>query len=369
MKRQPGSTAERTLSFGIIAGITGALLLGFGAGCGSDSSTVPDSPPDPTPYELQIPVGFPRLQIPEDNPTTVEGVALGRRLFYDPILSRDETISCSSCHQQDFAFSDGGAAVSTGIDGQVGTRNAPALVNIAWLPTAFWDGRAASLEDQAREPVHNPIEMDLSWEEAVTRLEDHDEYPALFRAAFGPGPITEDNVVKAIAQFERTLISGNSKYDRVERGEESYTESERRGKETLFLTERGDCFHCHGNVLFTTSLFHDIGLDLQPVDGGRGGVTGVSIDDGKFKTPTLRNIEFTGPYMHDGRYKTLEEAVRHYEEDIQRSPNLDPLMLTRLERPDSMVLTDQDVADIVAFLKTLSDPSFLTNPEFSDPKP
>lgn len=349
--------------------VAAAVAFAFLAGCGGGDSTSPPPGPVADPLVIETPAFFPRLRIPESNPLTVQGVALGRRLFYDEILSRDQTQSCGSCHTQAFAFSDNGRRFSEGIHGTLGTRNAPALINTAWIRTAFWDGRRGSLEDQARDPVPNPIEMDLPWAEALPRLRAHPEYPGLFEAAFGTPEITEDRVVLAIAQFERTMISAGSKYDLRQRGEAEFTPAEERGFE-LFFTETGDCFHCHGNILLTTDEFRDIGLELDPaaVDSGRARVTKDPADLGKFRTPTLRNIAYTAPYMHDGRYATLEEAIRHYEEHLQRSPNLDVLLLARLDRIDQgLRLTDQDIQDLIAFLETLSDPAFLTNPDFADP--
>jgi cytochrome c peroxidase len=245
----------------------------FVAGC--TDSTGPDDPgPDPVTLE---PEGLPPFPEFPDNPLTAQGIELGQRLFHDPILSRDETQSCSTCHVQSSAFTDPGRRFSVGINGQEGTRNSPTLVNLAWSPNFFWEGRALTLEDQAREPVPNPIEMDLPWDEAIPRLAAHAEYPELFREAFGTEEVTQDRVVKAIAQFERTLISNQSRWDREQRGEVTFTEEERRG-ERLFFSERGECFHCHGSSLFTDHRFHDNGLDLQPTDPGRQAVTGRPID-------------------------------------------------------------------------------------------
>jgi cytochrome c peroxidase len=310
-----------------------ALTLGLCAlaGCSGKDVTAPGSgsefePPDT--LQVEIPPGLPHFRNPDDNPLTVQGVHLGRLLFFDPILSGDSTEACGTCHSPSFAFTDHGKQFSEGIrPGTVGTRNAPPIFNLAWLRGFFWDGRAPSLEAQALQPVPNPNEMDLDWNTAVARLQRHPEYPALFGAAFGTSEITRDRVVQAIAQFERTIISADSKYDRWNRHEVELTPSERRGFE-LFFTERGDCFHCHGGPLLTDGLFHDNGLDAVPPDSGRGAITGLATDYGKFKTPSLRNIEYTAPYMHDGRFQTLTE---------------------------------------VAFLKTLSDPTYLSNPDYSNP--
>ena len=315
----------------------------------------------PTPYILALPANFPDLPIPPDNPLTVEGVELGRRLFFDPILSADRTQSCASCHQPDNGFTDP-RRVSIGIDGIAGTRNAMAIINVGWHPDLFWDGRDKSLEDQARRPIPDPIEMNLSWTEAVQRLERHQEYPQLFEAAFETDTISEDLVVKAIAQFERTLISANSKYDR--RAEEPLSESEQRGF-NIFFSEKGDCFHCHGTVLFTDNLFHNNGLDAFSEDVGLGAITAQALDFGKFKTPTLRNIEHTAPYMHDGRFQTLEEVIDFYSEGLKFSRTVDPLM--KNVEQGGIQLTAEEKQDLLAFLKTLSDEEFINNPAFRNP--
>jgi cytochrome c peroxidase len=339
------------------------IALAMGAGCGQD----PAGPPEdtgPTPYAPDT-HGLFDLPATPDNPMTVEGVALGRRLFHDPILSGDSTQSCATCHLQASAFADP-RRFSIGIDGSEGVRNAPALVNLAWSPDYFWAGRAASLEDQARGPVPNPIEMNLPWEEALSRLRAHAGYPGLFTAVFGTNEITQDQVVMAIAQFERTMLSQDSKWDLVARGEASFTEEETRGQ-ILFFTERGDCFHCHGSRLFTDLQYHDNGLDAVPTDLGREVVTGSTFDRGKFRSPTLRNIEVSAPYMHDGRFATLEEVIEHYSSGLQDSPNLDPLL--RVPRPGGpQEFTAQEKADLLAFLRTLTDPVFLSNPEYGPPE-
>ena len=331
-------------------------VLLLAAGC---DTAGPEGFPPPEPVTLDT-EGLRPLPDFEDNPLTRQGIDLGRRLFHDPILSGDRSQSCASCHDQAHAFSDP-RRFSVGIDGTEGERNAPPLFNLAWSPSFFWAGRAASLEDQAREPVPNPIEMNLPWEEAVARLAAHPEYPERFGRAFGTIEIDPDRVVRAIAQFERTLLSRDSRYDRHLRGEISLTEAESRG-EVLFFGETVGCFRCHGTILFTDHEFHDNGLDLVPVDPGRQAVTGEESDRGKFRSPALRNVEYTAPYMHDGRFVTLEEVMDHYSSGVQPSPNLDPILAGA--GPPGLPLTDADEADLVAFLKTLSDPGFLANPDF-----
>lgn len=316
---------------------------------------------------LEIDVGdLPPLPAFVDNPTTVEGVDLGRRLFHDTALSGDGTQSCASCHQQSLAFGDS-SSFSLGIDGNPGGRNTQVIVNPAWQEFQFWDGRRGTLEDQARDPVENPVEMNTTWEEVVVRLEADPIYPDLFTAAFGTSEISEDRVVMAIAQFERTFVSANSRFDQKLRGDVTFTAEEARG-EALFFDDRAECFHCHAAPFFTDNEFHDVGLDLTPPDDGRAEFTEDSFDAGKFKTPTLRNIEFTGPYMHDGRFTTLEEVVAHYSDGVQRSPNLDATLGVHMNNgEDGLELTAQEQADLVAFLLTLTDPDFLSNTALGPP--
>jgi cytochrome c peroxidase len=341
------------------------LLAAALAGCsGSGSGPEATGCPDPTPLTVETPPGFPDFdaQVPADNPMTVEGVALGRRLFYDPILSGDRTQSCGSCHQLASSFGDP-ARVSVGIDGIEGTRQAPTLVNTAWLKDAFWDGRTHSLEEQATKPVPNPIEMHLEWTEAVARLAAHPDYPDLFCAAFGDKTITMDRVVKAIAQFERTFISADSRYDRYTRGEVELTPVEEAGR-VLFFTEVGDCFHCHGQLIGFDRGFHDTGLDSVIVDRGLGEITGDPNDDGEFKSPTLRNIMVSAPYMHDGRFATIDEVLAHYNGGFHSSPNLDPLISARRTRP---FMRPGQLDTLKVFLNTFTDDEFLNNPDFSNP--
>ncbi|MBZ0267129.1 cytochrome-c peroxidase [bacterium] len=337
-----------------------AVALAAGAGCGEDTSGPAEG--GPTPFTPNTDGLFPFPDTP-DNLLTLEGVALGRELFHDPILSGDSTQSCATCHLQTAAFADP-RQFSLGIDGSPGTRNAPVLVNLPWSPDFFWAGRAGTLEDQAREPVPNPIEMNLPWDDAIPRLRAHASYPGMFAAAFRTEKITQDLVVMAIAQFERTLLSQDAKWDRVMRGEATFTAEERRGL-ALFESERAECFHCHGTKLFTDHRFHDNGLDAMPADIGREAVTNFPYDRGKFRTPSLRNVEVSAPYMHDGRFATLEEVIDHYSTGIQDSPNLDPLL--RVIRPGA-AFTAPEKADLLAFLRTLTDPVFLSNPDFGPPE-
>ncbi len=318
--------------------------------------------PEPSPYNFPVLANFPPVPEPDENPTTLEGVALGRKLFFDPVLSGDNTMSCSSCHTPGIGFTDS-TAVSVGIDGIGGKRNSMSLVNLAYAESFFWDGRSPSLEAQALDPVTDPIELHEEWPNAVAEIKGSQEYQALFLKAFGDQEIDRNLVAKAIAQFERTLISGNSRFDQFLRGEENLTPSELNGF-NIYNTEKGDCFHCHGPILFTDHLFHNNGLDSVFSDSGRAKVTGIAADLGKFKTPSLRNIEVSGPYMHDGRFETLEEVIEHYNSGGKPSATIDPLMKNV---GTGLGLSPQEKADLKAFLLTLTDEEYLNNSEFQDP--
>ncbi len=330
-------------------------------GCQKDPviQNLDDGVYQPTPYTIEIPNRFPDMNIPVDNPTTAEGVALGKMLFFDPILSGDSSLSCAGCHKPQNSFSDD-KKLSFGIHGTEGKRNTMPLINVGWLPVLDWTGKFSSLEDQAIDPVMHPLEMNITWEELVAKINKNDSYVYLFKNAFPNQDITKELVTKAIAQFERTLISSNSKFDQALKGDVALTDEEIDGY-LIFNTEKGDCFHCHGvpeaNLLLTDNDFHNNGLDAIPTDSGRSLVTGDPSDYGKFKTPTLRNIEYTAPYMHDGRFNTLEEVIDFYSEGIKRSPTIDPLM-KKIDQ-GGIGLTEEEKSSLIAFLKTLSDPSYI----------
>jgi cytochrome c peroxidase len=330
-----------------------------------------------TPYDLVIPPFFPPMDIPADNPLTVEGVELGRYLFWEKKLSGNNTMSCGSCHLPDKGFSDPNQ-FSIGETGAIGTRQAMPLVNMGWSTTFFWDGRAPTLEVQILEPIENPIEMNDSWINVVQEIASDPLYPPKFAGAFGSTEVTKEKIAKAIASFLRTMISADSKFDRQRIGQYFFTEEEQRGF-NLFITEGGDpqnnptfqggadCFHCHGfgAMQMTDYLFHNNGLDASfEDDPGRFLVTLNELDSGKFKTPSLRNIELTSPYMHDGRFTTLEQVIEHYNGGGTPSSTIDPFMKFTT---GGLQLTDQKKADLLAFLKCLTDTSFLTNPAFQDP--
>ena len=339
--------------------------------CSKSEDTPDDSAYVPVPYQLEIPTLFEEKLInpviPFNNPMTVEGVALGKRLFYDKILSVDNSKACASCHMPQHAFTDVNT-FSAGVSGNIGNRNSMPLFNLAWNfdDNYFWDGRALGLEHQALEPVTNPIELENpSWTEVENRLNNHPDYPNLFNQAFGTSNITKDLVTKAIAQFERTLISGNSKFDKYLNGQATLTPQEQNGFNVFMDETRGDCFHCHGNPnnpLWTDNQFHNNGLDTTFSDLGLGAVTGNDNDNGKFKSPSLRNLAYTAPYMHDGRFATLDEVIEHYSTGLQNSDTIDPLM--KKIGQGGVQLSAQDKADLKAFLLSLSDPSFINNPAF-----
>jgi cytochrome c peroxidase len=324
---------------------------------------------NPTPATVDVPA-FAKAYIgeipnPADNPLTVEGIALGRKLFYEKMLSNDNTVSCASCHKQANAFDDP-RPFSQGTNGSFGGRNAMAIVNAAWDKHFFWDGRRNSLEGQAHDPVTNPIEMANTWTEVVKRLQNSVVYPNLFYKAFGTSTVDSNLAMKAIAQFERTLVSFNSKFDKYyyQGDTAAFTAQEKNGL-AIFIG-KGMCNNCHTmNTLLTDREIKNNGLDENPADGGLMKFTGNTSDRGKFKVPTLRNIAVSGPYMHDSRFATLADVVNFYSSGVkQSSPNIDEHM------PDfgsGINLSTQEKADLVAFLKTLTDEAFLTNPKFSDP--
>lgn len=338
-----------------------AALLAV-VGCADHDQLAPsgEAPPQEEALTAAVaPAGFPAGSVvktaPADNPLTEAGARLGRRLFYESSLSRTGEISCSSCHVQEHAFSDPNP-VSSGVEALQGTRNAPALVNLAWSERFFWDGRAPSLEEQAGKPIENPIEMDLALDDAVARLRADDSYAADFESAFAE-PVTADNLRRAMASFIRVLVSGDSAYDRHLNGDDSlFSAAAARGEE-LFFGERAECFHCHPQGALTNDGFFNDGSYREGGDEGRKGVTGRSGDLGKFKVPGLRNVAVSAPYMHDGSLATLRDVVEQYAAGGLGHPSTDPQIVP-------LRLADGDIDDLVAFLEALTDPAFLTDPRF-----
>jgi len=281
---------------------------------------------------------------------------LGKRLFYDPLLSRTNEVSCGSCHQQQYGFADP-AAVSTGVDGRTGTRNAPSIVNAAWGATFFWDGRAASLEEQAGQPIENPLEMDLALSDAVTRVAADPSYVAGFQQAYGEAP-SESSLQKALASFVRSVVSGMSPYDRHLRGDDTDFGPARKRGETLFLSEKAECFHCHPSGELTNEGYFNNGSFTDGGDTGRQQVSGRVGDIGKFKVPGLRNIELTAPYMHDGSLATLDDVIEQYAAGGRGDPTTDPLI-----KPFS--LSSEEKADLLDFLRSFTDPTLVEDARFA----
>jgi cytochrome c peroxidase len=317
-----------------------------------------------THYELSIPASLPPMPIPAENPLTVEGIALGRKLFYDNILSANNTMACASCHQFENYFVDSNKAFSTGVDQIEGTRNSMPLFNMGYASNYFWDGGATSLEAQVAGPITNKIELHESLDNVINKLQQHPEYPTLFRKAFGTDKVSTQLLFYAIAQFERTMLSGNSKFDQWRAGKATLTAQEERGLAVYNDEKKGDCVHCHSyGSTFTDFEYRNTGLDSIPVDKGRGLITLNTNDDGKFKTPSLRNIAVTSPYMHDGRFKTLLSCVEHYNKNFKYTKNLSPELKSQAKNR----MSEQDVQDLVAFLETLTDVEFINRSGLDKP--
>jgi cytochrome c peroxidase len=306
---------------------------------------------------FKIPEGWPAPVYDfRNNPLKPEMIALGKQLFFDPALSRDGTISCASCHLPQTAFTHVDHNLSHGIEGRIGTRNSPALINLAWGKSFMWDGAVHRLEDQPLQPIVNPLEMDEKIERVAARLQQQRQYVQQFGKAFGDTQVTGPRMLKALTQFMLTAVSATAKYDQVMAGKASFNEYESRGY-TLFKT---NCASCHKEPLFTSGGFENNGLEEDTAlhDYGRMKITSKPADRGKFKVPTLRNIEVTYPYMHDGRFRNLQMVLFHYTNEIRQTPSLSP----QLRKP--IVLTENDKRDLIAFLKTLTDEQFLHDPQF-----
>jgi len=349
----PTSTHLRKTVFGLLAICAVAMLSSWIA---TPAEAGPEVNPaareqSATEYKLKIPFGLEEtaVVIPADNPLTNEKIELGRMLFFDKRLSQDNTIACANCHLAKFAFTDG-KPVSTGIRGQKGGRSAPASFNRVFSSVQFWDGRAATLEDQSVGPFTNPIEHGFAnYDVMRAKMMKIAGYRKLFKQAFGEENITIDNVGRAIASFQRTVLSGNSPADRFDQGQEEGAISAEAQHGLLLFREKARCTKCHSGFNFTDEKFHNLGIgwDDNKVDLGRYMVTKIAEDIGAFKTPTLREIARSAPYTHDGRFKTLEEVVNFYNQGGVKNPHQDPLIIP-------LELTDQEKHDLVAFLHTLN---------------
>ena len=297
-----------------------------------------------------------------NNKITEAKFELGRKLFYEPRLSRDNTVSCGSCHIQSAAFTHHGHDVSHGIDDQLGSRNAPPIMNLAWSKTFFWDGGVFNLDLQPLVPITNPVEMDEKLVNVLNKLRTHPEYPALFKKAFGSPEINTERMMKALSQFMTMLVSANSKYDKVKRNEgETFTPDEQRG----YLLFQKNCGGCHKEPLFTDESFRNNGIGIGPnKDEGRSKITLNDSDKFKFKVPSLRNLQYTAPYMHDGRFLTLRAVLEHYSRKVKPGPTLDPLL--KQQTTPGIPMTAEEQAAMLAFLKTLNDPGFVTDKRFAE---
>ena len=313
-----------------------------------------------TPVSFAVPDGFPQPSFDfSTNPLTKEGIELGRKLFYDGILSVDGNFPCASCHQQFAAFATFDHDLSHGFDNAFTTRNAPGLFNLAWQTSFHHDGGINHLEVQALAPLTAKNEMAETVENVIKKLKEDAQYRQMFQKAFGDDDINSQRMLKAITQFELTMVSANNKYDKVKKGQAQFTEYEQRG----YAIFQAKCNSCHTEPLFSDNSFRNNGLAVNTFfnDHGRMGITGKAEDKGKFKVPSLRNVELTYPYMHDGRYYTLETVLEHYNSRIVQSATLDPLLQNGIK------LSRAEVVDVVAFLKTLTDGDFIKDPRFAQP--
>ncbi|MBK7604064.1 MAG: cytochrome-c peroxidase [Saprospiraceae bacterium] len=339
--------------------------------CGSDELTVKY---DPVPYVIEYPDNFDAPVLPGDNALTIEGVKLGKMLFYDKLLAKDGSISCASCHVQANGVSDENQ-FSKGVEGLFGNRQAMPIFNLAWHNNGFfWDGRAATLRAQSLMPIQDPLEMNESLENMVKKLSNSKQYTDQFIRAFGTSEISSHKVSLALEQFMMTIVSFDSKFDQFQKGLVQLSESEERGRK-LFFTEfnpffpelsGADCQHCHSGPNFENGEFMNNGLDSdeQFMDFGREKVTLSAADRATFKDPSLRNVALTAPYMHDGRFKTLEEVIDHYNTGVKMSSTVSPLIVPTIT--NGLMLSPQEKSDLIDFLKTLNDPSYLNNKAYAE---
>lgn len=341
----------------VIIGI-GLLLLG-GVAC---KVTPPTKEPAAVFEGFKQPANFPKSTYPLNvNPVTEEGFKLGKKLFYEGLLSRDGTISCGSCHISYSGFTHHGHNVSHGIDDKLGKRNSLAIQNLAWSNTFFWDGGVHNLDMVPFNPIENPVEMDEKVPTILEKLRKHPQYPSLFKAAFGSDEINTQRFMQALSQFMLMLISANSKYDKYIRNEGVSLTAEEAAGLTIFKQK---CSNCHKGELFTDESFRNNGLAILGNDKGRFDITFNPKDEFCFKVPSLRNVEKTAPYMHDGRYATLERVLRHYAQDVQNNPTLDSTL--HQNGILGIPLNETEQVQIIAFLKTLSDEAFVRNKTFAE---
>lgn len=339
--------------------------------CKNDDDSPVNNLYDDTPYEIDYRAfRLPVMDIPEDNLLTLEKISLGRKLFYDPIISIDSSMSCASCHNPQFNFTDNGNASSINAIGGQTPRISMPLINLGWMTKGFfWDGRAQTLENAVLDAIaeeHHP-----DWTVTLDKMYKTDRYETHFARAFKNATIDKENISKALASFLRILISKDSKFDLEYRFQNQLSELEAYGFYSVFNTERGDCFHCHGEYpAISDNDFHNNGLqDVSDInqfpDKGLGNVTGLASDNGKFKAPTLRNLAYSAPYMHDGRFETLDEVIEFYSEGLHQNPTISPLMEFTFQ--GGVQMTEYEKEALKAFLLSLTDETFINNPEYSNP--
>lgn len=320
-----------------------------------------------------------QINTPANNQIMDWGATLGRVLFYDKTLSKNKTIACASCHKQENAFSDF-EILSKGFNGGLTGRNSMSLIDAKYYPNGrfFWDQRAATLEQQVLMPIQDLVEMGITLDTLVKRVQDQPYYPTLFTKAYGNNTINSDLISKAISQFVRSIVSYQSKYDQGRQTLPTvpapppnavfpnFTAQENRGKE-IFLSPIGGCAPCHGSETFTAPDVKNNGLDAMLTDRGFGAITNIQTDNGLFKVTSLRNVELTSPYMHDGRFATLEQVIEHYNSGVKNHPNLSPQLRLPNGQPRLLNISPADKAALVAFLKTLTDRNVTTDVKFSNP--
>ncbi len=348
--KKPIRSFKDLIGLCIVFNFISIFLLTLSACCNDDNAlTTAD-----TPYELTLPANFPPPEIPDDNTLTDTRIELGKKLFFDPILSRDTTVSCATCHLPSKAFTDG-LPIATGIHGRVGFRNAPSLANVAWHPYFFREGGSPSLETQALGPIADEFEMDNTVAEAARRLRADPAYVELSQKAYEREP-NAYVISRALAAFQRILVSGNSLYDQYEAGNENALSSQQIRGKNLFFNDL-QCATCHVGFDFTNYNFENNGLYTDYTDEGRARLTGSTTDIGKFKTPSLRNVALTAPYMHDGSLPDLQAVVEHYNSGGTNHPNKNPKI-------EALNLSPQQQQDLISFLESLTDSTFINNPKF-----
>tara|TARA_R110002124_G_scaffold182489_8_gene349883 strand:- start:313 stop:1446 length:1134 start_codon:yes stop_codon:yes gene_type:complete len=367
-------------AFKVLGIVIGIALFSYSCKPDKNKDPLPE-PTGPTPLEWEKPAHFPDpVYDISKNPLTEEGINLGRFLFYDAILSRTNTIGCGTCHQPAAAFTHHGHDLSHGVDDRIGTRNTPAIQNLAWNTSFFWDGGVHTLDLVPPAPIQNEVEMDESLSVIFEKLRKTGDigstskvnYPKMFKAAYGTEEITTDRFLKALSQFMLTLVSASSRYDYYLQGDESALNTTE--KEGLLIFKQ-KCASCHTGTLFTDHSFRNNGIIPNRIDDkGRSAITLNLADDYKFKVPSLRNVGLTAPYMHDGRYYTLEEVLDHYANNqnssmidiIKITPTLDSLLYLNRDKPGIQINSSEKQA-IIAFLKTLNDEQFTKDQRFVDP--